>query len=107
MGGSVGNAIFGAVLRSVADEELPKGIVRAALLHGYKGSFTTLIPAVINSALGVPGAFTAIEGITPAIETATLSAFYEAYASFQDGVLQYHSLRCPRPRCGLVHQKYD
>ena len=80
MGGSVGNAIFGAILRSVVDKELAKRIIEAALALGYKGDFTTLIPAVIDAALGVPGAFAGIEGVTPAIEMATLSAYHDAYA---------------------------
>ncbi|KIW90511.1 uncharacterized protein Z519_09158 [Cladophialophora bantiana CBS 173.52] len=79
MGGSVGNAVFGSILRSVSNEELPKLIIAAALKNGYSGDLSTLIPAAIEAGLDVPFAFDKVQGITPAIENATLLAFQEAY----------------------------
>ncbi|KAK5453645.1 hypothetical protein LTR55_012154 [Exophiala xenobiotica] len=80
MGGSVGNAVFGAILRSVADTELPKRIIAAALAQCYKGDLTALIGAVIETGNGVPDAFVSINGLTPAVERAALQAFSQAYA---------------------------
>lgn len=80
MGGSVGNAIFGAVLRSVANTELPKRIAAAALTAGFQGELTELIPAVIETGNGIPGAFASVKGVTVAVEGAAMTAFSEAYA---------------------------
>ncbi len=80
MGGSVGNAAFGAILRSVANEELPKRIVAAALANGYKGDLSALIGAVIATGNGVPNAFALLGAVTPAVQAATMEAFSQAYA---------------------------
>lgn len=80
MGGSVGNAVFNTILRSVASEELPKQIAAAALTHGFKGDLSLLIPAVIATGNGVPNALAAVQGATLPIEAATMLAFRDAYA---------------------------
>lgn len=80
MGGSVGNAAFGAILRSVSNEELPKKIAAAAMANGFAGDLSALIPAAIENGLGVPFAFSQIQGATTSIQLATLEAFHQAYA---------------------------
>ncbi|KAK4941295.1 hypothetical protein LTR10_018705 [Elasticomyces elasticus] len=80
MGGSVGNAVFGTILRSVADIELPRQITAAALSQGFTGNLSTLVPAVIETGNGVPNALASVGSVTPAIEKATLQAFSQAYA---------------------------
>lgn len=80
MGGSVGNAVFGAILRSVSNEELPKQIAAAAIGNGFTGDLSALIPAAIANGIGVPFAFSELEGATSAIQVATLDAFHQAYA---------------------------
>ena len=80
MGGSVGNAAFGAILRTVVNEELPKRIVAAALESGYKGDLSALIGAVVATGNGVPNAFASLDGVTLAVQIATMKAFSQAYA---------------------------
>lgn len=80
MGGSVGNAIFGTILRSVSNEELPKQIAAAAMTNGFTGNLSALIPAAIENGLGVPFAFTQVQGATSSVQLATLEAFHRAYA---------------------------
>ncbi|KAJ9603453.1 hypothetical protein H2200_012231 [Cladophialophora chaetospira] len=80
MGGSVGNAAFGAILRSVANEELPKRIIAAALANGYKGDLSALVGAVIATGNGVPNAFASVQAVTPALQASTMQAFSQAYA---------------------------
>jgi hypothetical protein len=79
MGGSVGNAIFNSILRSVSNEQLPKRIIAAAQETGFAGDISALVPAVIQAGAGVPFALAKVEGVTSAVETATLAAFREAY----------------------------
>ena len=82
MGGSVGNAVFSTILRSVAESQLGKQIAAAALSQGFHAAdLPTLIPAVIEAGVGVPGAFSAVRGgVTPAVEAVLLDAFHSAYA---------------------------
>ena len=81
MGGSVGNAAFNAILRSVSNEELPKRIISAALAEGYKGNLSALVGATIATGNGVPDAFSSLQAtITPRIEGAVMQAFSQAYA---------------------------
>jgi hypothetical protein len=80
-GGSVGNAVFNTILNGVESEQVPKRIAEVAVAHGMSAKgLAALIPATIENALGVPGAFSAVPGITPAIETAAALAYREAYA---------------------------
>ena len=80
-GGSLGDAIFTTILSGAVDSRLGPQIAEAALSHGYKAAdLEFLIPAVIENALGVPGAFAKVPGITPAIEAATKTALISAYA---------------------------
>lgn len=81
MGGSVGNAVFGTILRSVADKELPIQIAKAAVAAGFKGDLSALIPAVIATGNGVPNAFESVQGISPAVVGASMGAFSDAYAT--------------------------
>ena len=80
-GGSVGNAIFGAIFRGVLDGQLAPRITEAATANGYDvTNLGILIPAVLEAGVGVPDAFAGVPGITSAIEIATLAAFKDAYA---------------------------
>ncbi|KAH8892188.1 putative efflux pump antibiotic resistance protein [Thozetella sp. PMI_491] len=80
-GGSVGNAIFQAILSSVLDSRLGPGIADAALSNGFPSSdLDKLIPAVINSAAGAPDAFVGISNVTSAVLESTAAACRDAYA---------------------------
>jgi hypothetical protein len=81
MGGSVGNAAFNAILRSVVNEELPKRIISVALAEGYRGDLSALVGATIATGNGVPNAFSSLQAyLTPQIEGAAMEAFAQAYA---------------------------
>ena len=81
LGGSVGNAVFGAIFRGVLNEQLAPRIAAAAKASGYDiASLDVLIPAVNEAGVGVPDAFASVPGITAAVEAATLAAFKDAYA---------------------------
>ena len=80
VGGSVGNVIFNAILKSTANKQLPKRIAEAALAAGFKGSVGALITAAVETGEGVPDAFASVDGITTAIEGAAMAAFSAAYA---------------------------
>ena len=62
MGGSVGVAIFNTILRIKATEQLGQLIPAAAAANGFDGDISSLIPAVINAAIGVPHAFDSVPG---------------------------------------------
>ncbi|KIV87065.1 hypothetical protein PV11_02636 [Exophiala sideris] len=80
-GGSVGNAVFNTILTGVKNEQIPKRIAAVAVAHNMSSdALALLIPATIENAVGVPGAFKTVPGITPAIEQAAAIAFKEAYA---------------------------
>lgn len=80
-GGSVGNAIFNAILNGVVSRDLAPAIAEAAISEGFDPQhLSALIPATIEAAVGVPGAFSAVPGIQPAIEEAVLRAFRGVYA---------------------------
>lgn len=80
-GGSVGNAVFNTILNGVKNEQIPKRIAAVAIAHNMSSdALAALIPATIENAVGVPGAFATVPGITPAIEEAAAVAFKEAYA---------------------------
>ncbi|KAH8788291.1 fungal trichothecene efflux pump [Diaporthe sp. PMI_573] len=81
-GGSVGNAIFSTIMTSVANKNLGNNLAGAAIGAGFDpANLTALIPAVIQNAVGVPFAFDAVPGITPAVIAATGAAFKETYAN--------------------------
>ncbi|KAK5382343.1 hypothetical protein LTR20_006024 [Exophiala xenobiotica] len=80
-GGSVGNAVFNTILNGVKNEQIPKRIAEVAIAHNMNAdALAALIPATIQNAVGVPGAFATVPGITPAIEAAAAQAFKDAYA---------------------------
>lgn len=81
MGGSVGTTVFNTILTSAATSQVPTRIIAAALARDFTGDLKTLIPAVYDAALGVPGAFADLHGVTPAVQQATLAAFHAGYAS--------------------------
>jgi len=80
-GGSVGNAIFSTILHGIVGSQLGPRVSAAALSLGYPAAdLPFLIPAVIETGSGIPGAFATVPGVTPAIQAATAEAFREAYA---------------------------
>ncbi|RFU26113.1 hypothetical protein B7463_g10227, partial [Scytalidium lignicola] len=80
-GNSVGNAIFSTILTSVVNKQMPKRVAQAAIENGFPASqIPELIPAVVENAVGVPGAFSSISQATPAVIAATSTAFKHAYA---------------------------
>lgn len=81
MGGSVGNAIFNAVLQGVTSKDLGPAIVSAAVGQGFNTTeLDLLIPATINAVIGVPDAFKGVPGATQAVQTAAIHAFRQVYA---------------------------
>jgi len=80
-GGSVGNAVFNTILNGVVKGQIPKRIAEVAVANGMSADqLAALIPATIENAVGIPGAFAAVPGITPAIEQAAAHAYKQAYA---------------------------
>ncbi|GME36890.1 Sugar transporter conserved site [Neofusicoccum parvum] len=81
-GGSIGNAIFSTILHSVTNKELGGNIAAAALAAGADpANLPALIPAVIQNAVGVPGALAAVPGgVSDAVGAATADAFRDTYA---------------------------
>lgn len=72
-GSSIGNAIFTVILNSIINKQLGSKIAEAALVHGFSPTgLDTLIPAVIQDAVGVPDALLGVQGVTPEIVAATL-----------------------------------
>lgn len=81
MGGSVGNAIFNAILQGVTSKDLAPTIAGAASAQGFDPqNLPALILATAQSAVGIPHAFDAVPGINPALEAAALKAFRGVYA---------------------------
>lgn len=81
-GGSVGIALFGAILTSTVNSKLGPKISQTALEMGFPAdSLALLILATINNAVGVPDAFAAVPGSTPAIQLAVAQDFKDVYAS--------------------------
>ncbi|KAI1614687.1 fungal trichothecene efflux pump [Exophiala viscosa] len=80
-GGSVGITVFDTILSSTVNSRLGPQISEAALAMGFPAkNLALLIPATIENASGVPNAFAAVPGISPAIELAVAQAFKDAYA---------------------------
>lgn len=80
-GNSVGNAIFSTILTSVVNKQMPKRVAQAAIENGFPAAqIGELIPAVVENAVGVPGAFTKLSQATPQVIAATSLAFKDAYA---------------------------
>ena len=76
----MGNAIFSTILTSCVTDKMPKLIATAAIAQGFPAAnLEQLIPATVGAATGVPHAFAAVEGATPAVQAAALAAFREAY----------------------------
>ena len=78
MGGSVGNTIFGTILRTKANDELPRRIAAAAAVYGYNGNLDQLTSAVAEAGLGAPQALMALHLSAP-LQNACLLAFKRAY----------------------------
>jgi hypothetical protein len=65
----------------VVKGEIPKRITEVAAAYGLSSDqLAALIPATAENAVGIPGAFASVPGITPAIEYAASQAYKEAYA---------------------------
>ncbi|KAL1619388.1 hypothetical protein SLS54_006666 [Diplodia seriata] len=81
-GGSIGNAVFSSILRSVTNRELGGNIAAAAIGAGFDPeNLAALVPAVIENAVGVPGVLEAVPGgVSEAVTEATKAAFRETYA---------------------------
>ena len=80
-GGSVGNAVFNTILNGVVKEQIPARLAQVAVTNNMPlENLATLIPAAMQNAVGVPGAFAAVPGITPEIEAMAAQAIKEAYA---------------------------
>lgn len=80
-GGSVGNAVFSTILNSIINKQLGPRIAVAAIASGFSPSeLGTLIPAVIENAVGVPEAFANVPGASSAVIAATSQALKDAYA---------------------------
>jgi hypothetical protein len=80
-GGSLGKAIFSTILTTVSRKQLDARITQAAVSNGFDAShLSQLIPAISESALGVPDAFTQVPGASLAVQNAVLEAFKDAYA---------------------------
>ena len=80
-GGSVGNAVFSTILNSVINKQLGPRISEAAIANGFSPSeLGVLIPAVIENAVGIPGAFAKVPGATSVVIAATSQAFKDTYA---------------------------
>ncbi|KAI1613465.1 putative major facilitator superfamily transporter [Exophiala viscosa] len=81
MGGSVGNAIFNAVLQGVTSKDLGPAIASAAIGQGFNATeLGLLIPATVEAVVGVPDAFAGVPGATQAVQTAAILAFRQVYA---------------------------
>lgn len=80
-GSSIGNAIFTVILNSIINRQLGSKIAEAALASGYPPTgLDALVPAVIQNAVGTPGAFMGLEGVTPEIAAAASQALRDTYA---------------------------
>ncbi|OMP81990.1 hypothetical protein BK809_0006299 [Diplodia seriata] len=81
-GGSIGNAVFSSILRSVTNRELGGNIAAAAIGAGFDPeNLAALVPAVIEDAVGVPGVLQAVPGgVSEGVAEATKVAFRETYA---------------------------
>ncbi|KAF2102996.1 putative major facilitator superfamily transporter [Rhizodiscina lignyota] len=80
-GGSVGIAIFNTIRTGVLNSQLAPRVTKAALENGFpSSSLKELVPAVQEAVLGKPAALRALSGVTPAVESATITAFKGAYA---------------------------
>ena len=81
LGGSIGNAIFTAILTGIVNGKIGPRVSAAAVSNGFDPrNLAALIPAVAENAVGVPGAFADVPGVTPAIVAATSEAYKSAYA---------------------------
>ena len=81
MGGSFGNAIFNTILQSIVNRDLGAAIAAAALRSGISASqLEAVIPATIQSAVGVPGAFADLPDIGEDVQAILIMAFRGVYA---------------------------
>lgn len=81
-GGSLGNAMFSTIVTSITNRDLAKNIAGAAMDAGYsEKNLSSLIPAVIQNAVGVPFAMAKVPGVTEPVLAATTAAFKDTYAT--------------------------
>ncbi|KAK6375984.1 hypothetical protein LTS17_007234 [Exophiala oligosperma] len=82
LGGSVGNAIFNAIIQGVVGNDLGPRVASAAIGAGFNSTdgLELLIPATMSTIVGVPDAFAKVPGITPSIEAAAVTAARQVYA---------------------------
>ncbi|RGP79368.1 hypothetical protein FLONG3_2523 [Fusarium longipes] len=81
-GGSLGNAMFSTIVTSITNRKLANNIAGAALGAGYAAKdLPSLIPAVIQNAVGVPFAMAKVPGVTDQVLQATSAAFKNTYAT--------------------------
>jgi hypothetical protein len=111
-GGSVGNAVFNTILNSVVKGQIPKKLGEVAVTYKLSAEqLAALIPATAENAVGIPGVFASVPGITPAIEHAAAEA-YSKYSEwspsqeqrltpFQSRPTRMRSSRCSTARFPL------
>ncbi|KAM0339650.1 hypothetical protein ACHAPU_010832 [Fusarium lateritium] len=81
-GGSLGNAMFSTIVTSIVNRNLAKNIAGAAMGAGYSAKdLPSLIPGVIQNAVGVLFALAKVPGVTGAVLQATSAAFKNTYAT--------------------------
>ncbi|KAF4993504.1 hypothetical protein FGRMN_6433 [Fusarium graminum] len=81
-GGSLGNAMFSTIVSSIVNRNLAKNIAGAAMGAGYSAKdLPSLIPGVIQNAVGVPFALAKVPGVTDSVLQATSAAFKKTYAT--------------------------
>ncbi|KAF4449015.1 hypothetical protein F53441_7665 [Fusarium austroafricanum] len=80
-GGSLGNAMFTTIVTSIINRDLANNIAGAAMGAGYSAKdLPSLIPAVIQNAVGAPSAMAKVPGVTDSVLRATSAAFKNTYA---------------------------
>ncbi|KXJ93511.1 fungal trichothecene efflux pump [Microdochium bolleyi] len=84
-GGSLGNAVFTTIMTSIVNRDLANNIAGAAIGAGFAPTpegLGALIPAVIQNAVGVPGALMGLPAsANGAVLAAAAAAFRDTYAS--------------------------
>lgn len=76
----MGNAIFTTILHGVVESHLAPQIAEAALASSLPAAdLPQLIRAVIENAIGIPDAFSNINGVTEAVHATTARALKNVY----------------------------
>jgi hypothetical protein len=80
MGGSVGNAVFNTILQSIISQDLAPAVISTTLANAISPSQLELVvPATVNAAIGVTGAFSAVPD-NNLKEVTLIAAFRQVYA---------------------------